>query len=833
MSSAAASVSAPVRKAIARMNRAMGRYKSAGVPVSQDVHRLIKTANTARSDGNWERAAEFFAKAVDSQPGLGHIWIQLGHMHKELGNFDDASAAYAKAEALDPDQTEAAVHQGHIARMRNSGAEATRHYLRAYQRNRSDPDALRELLILAERGNGLSRESLMRALQGENVGSRTAPVRAARRGGGDVASLTALLERAGDLNLDADQIEALEEARRLVLRGVGPANDVDPATVSAVVFDASDLISYFGNARLPTGIQRVQIATIAGALDNRPEGSVKVCCFSDHGDSWAEVPIDNFLELSELSVISGDRTDPDWLDAYARLKLAIATAVPFQFPEGAFLVNLGTSWWLQNYFMFVREAKRLYNIRYVPFVHDFIPIMTPEHCVKQLTQDFISWALGVYQHADFFLVNSEATKRDLLKVAGILGHAVSADAVSVIPLNARFGSPEAKAAPTDKLRQWELRPGEFVLFVSTIESRKNHIGALEAWLDLVARHGVRKVPKLVCLGNRGWLNDAVYDKIAESPVLRERVVMLSGLSDEELALLYRTCRFTLYPSNYEGWGLPVTESLCYGKVPLVSDSSSLPEAGGDFAVYFKAGSTDEMTRKLEQLMFDDAELHRLEARIAADFHPRGWEDIANQIASEIEGFVARDGTGGAPGREVIEPIKMGLYYPLTRNLETRIWEGLSLAEIYRTGTGWWWADDWGCWTKPSGGELSFRFADRGAPLRGFVWLHAPPDAPSDFKLTCEEAGIHISGQMQAGEFRWIPFDLPADLPAEGIHMRVWGSHSVDVRERTSGLDPRVISLGVAGFYFCRADDLTARANFLEAVTLGALKGIAFNRELTR
>lgn len=776
-----------MRKAKALVNRLRGRYRSAGVSVSGEVYRLISSGNMARSAEQWSKAARRYQAALEIQPSLTHIWIQLGHMLKEEGRLDEAMAAYARAEENDPTSSEAAVHQGHVAKLMKDGAAATVHFLRAYQHGRNDPDALREILELLERGDSHLSSQLLAVLQPASVAA-TAPAE--------------------------------------------PADMAVEDGVSVVVFDASDLISYFGNARLPTGIQRVQIATIIGALENRPRGSVRICCFSDRGDNWQEVPVANFMELTGLAVISGDRKDPEWIDAYMRLKVEVLMAPPLVFPQGAFLVNLGTSWWLQNYFLFVREAKRRHNIRYVPFVHDFIPIMTPEHCIKELTQDFISWALGVYQHADFFLVNSQATKKDLLKVADILGHQVSPDAVSVIPLNARFGSPDAPPASPEKLRKWQIEPGKFVLFVSTIESRKNHIGALDAWLDMIQRHGAASIPKLVCLGNRGWLNDAVYARIENSPALRKHVVMLQGLSDEELTLLYRQCRFTLYPSNYEGWGLPVTESLCYGKVPLLSDSSSLPEAGGDFAVYFEAGSTAGLVEQAERLIFDDVELARLEAKIAAEFRPRGWEDIAAQIVGEVEAFVARAeaeaGEDDRAGRA--EPVKLHAWYPITRNYEMRIWRGLALAEIYRRGTGWWWPDEFGCWTKTNGGELAFRFPDQDGPLRCFLRLHAPQGGASRFTLTSGDFDLSIAGTMKADEYRWVMFDLPADLPTSGVSIRLHGSHADDLNDRTGGLDKRIICVGVAGFFFCKADDLMARFNFVEMAALNSLSAIAFNQE---
>src|SRR5690606_21078205 len=210
----------------------------------------------------------------------------------------------------------------------------------------------------------------------------------------------------------------------------------------------------------------------------------------------------------------------------------------------------------------------------IPFVHDMIPVMTPEHCVERLTQDFISWALGVYSHADHFLTNSEASRRDLIKVGATLGYEVKEENVKVIQLNADFRKPITEIPVAETMQRYGLKPSDYVLFVSTVESRKNHLSAFKAWLDLIRRHGAGKVPKLVCVGNRGWLNDQVFAMLESNPELRQSIMMVSGVSDPDLANLYKACAFTLYPSSYEGWGLPVTESLCYGKVPLLSDSSS-------------------------------------------------------------------------------------------------------------------------------------------------------------------------------------------------------------------------------------------------------------------
>ncbi len=136
------------------------------------------------------------------------------------------------------------------------------------------------------------------------------------------------------------------------------------ATAGAVLaFDVSDLIAHFQHARLPTGIQRVQIETIASTF-LKDASQVKICCFVEHRDTWLEIDRDVFLRLCRLSLASGDRAAPQWISAVSGLYLKLNLVNGFAFPPNSFLVNLGTSWWLQNYFPVraQREAAIWYSL---------------------------------------------------------------------------------------------------------------------------------------------------------------------------------------------------------------------------------------------------------------------------------------------------------------------------------------------------------------------------------------------------------------------------------------------------------------------------------------
>jgi glycosyltransferase involved in cell wall biosynthesis len=756
-------------------------------------------------------------------PERADIWVQYGHALKESGHRDEAERAYHRALAIDSRQADTHLQLGHLLKLEQRFGEAGPAYLRALQLDPAQYDALHELAQLASTGAYDPGQAIVDAIiDTAGLIADETQIAAPSSVQQEFEEATSVLERislshAVDVTSSAVLIDVLEKLRGVEVEA--PAAECAPDAEPMVVFDVADLISYFGAARLPTGIQRVQIEVISGLL-RRPGrgGAVKVCCFSQTVDTWVELPPGLFLRLSDLSLQGGGVADPRWKTLLLRLGAFMKSAEPMAFPRGAFLINLGTSWWLQNYFLQVRRAQAEYGIQYVPFVHDFIPIIAPEHCVRELTQDFISWALGVFQHARFFLVNSQSTKRDLIAVAARLGHQVNPDQIEVIRLDADFRKPIAEPAARTH-RTFGLRTGGYVLFVSTIESRKNHLGAFNAWLELAQRHGVGKIPKLVCVGSQGWLNDAVHAKLRGSEALRARVVMLSKLADAELADLYENCLFTLYPSHYEGWGLPVTESLCHGKVPLVSDAASLPEAGGEFANYFEAGSDEALLTALERLIFDAPHRRARERLIAKRFRPRRWTEIGEDIGNVVSQWSLE-----APGFETewsasAMPAKLGVYYPLTRNFSTRIWSGMVAGEMFRTGSGWWWPDDWGVWTRPEGGGLSMRIDGAHRAVRGFFRIRGLIRSASDWELTftSPSGDRRFHGHMGPDGRCCVIVDFPASDGGSDIAAVLRGSHQQDLASMTEGLDHRLTSIGIEGFYLCEINDFEARLNFSEAM----------------
>ncbi|MBB3475460.1 glycosyltransferase family 1 protein [Sphingomonas sp. BK345] len=567
------------------------RARSNGVPVGRATARDIRAGNAARSRQDWAGAATAYRRALTREPGLHHIWVQLGHMQKEAGQIDAAGEAYETAARLHPDDAEPLLRLGHMAKAWRQPADAAGHFVAALRRDPANLQAVAELVRLMP-----DRE-------------RVAP-----------ALWDAVLEV---LHIDPAEAAAAEPAQL-------PAG--------STVFDVTDLLAFFGQRRLPTGIQRVQIEVSLACLEGATEPRPIFCLYASARRGWIRLPPDRFERLCRLARQSDDVTDPAWTRELDLLYRRVAVARTVRFAPATVLVNLGTSWADRNYLLDVRVARARDAMVYVPLIFDLIPLIEPRWFVRSLVRDYRAWFGSLLHSADGVLAISEATRRDLLRVSAEWQAPVPGDAVPVVRLDGDF---RQDAADARAVREYGLEPGGYVLLVSTLEPRKNHLGAFRAWLALAQRLGEAAVPRLVCVGGRGWLNEELHQFRRDHPALGRLVIILHGVPDDTLAALYEHCLFALYPSFYEGWGLPVSEALSYGKVPAISRVSSLPEAGGRFARYFDPAAPADIAAAALALL-DTPTRHAAEQAIRADYAPRSWRRIAHDLVDQAAHVGARD-----------------------------------------------------------------------------------------------------------------------------------------------------------------------------------------------
>ena len=593
------------------------------------------------------------------------------------------------------------------------------------------------------------------------------------------------------------------------------------ARVRDVWIDYSDLIQYFEHNRIPTGIQRVQIE-IYQAARQAGRDDVAACCFDAVRGCWVPLPAALFRQVVQraatppLDTSGGDGADT-WRVLTAELKQAIKTGEPAAFAPNDVLVNLGSSWWIPDYMQHVRFLQREYGVLYALFVHDCIPIKVPETCSADLVREFRGWFADATRTADVVLVNSDCTGRDVVEAIGNLAATAMPD-LHVVRLDARFdgsaglsgGPPGGLPAPmrAQVLARYGLRR-PFALFVSTIEARKNHIFIFQAWKRLIDEHGADAVPDLICVGKRGWLVDYTLNWLKVNPDLASKIRLIGSVSDLELAVLYCPALFAVYCSLYEGWGLPVTESLCHGRVPLVPKHSSLPEAGGDLAVYYTPGSSDDFCRQALTLL-DPARRARLEADVAARFRPRTWTDVLEQILS-----VVRDAVPRADASARTFTVERGLLYGLGRDCDAA---EHSLAppsgKWAKYGRGWWPAETWGCWSRLEAAQLMFNVDSPELPASSIYLIIY--GGPRDQTLAVTAGPHRAEGiVVRAGQHRLLRLPLSGTAGQDGGILVTITAPIYKLAPFTGGADPREIGFGLEAFGVVAHKDAAGRADLAE------------------
>jgi glycosyltransferase involved in cell wall biosynthesis len=224
----------------------------------------------------------------------------------------------------------------------------------------------------------------------------------------------------------------------------------------------------------------------------------------------------------------------------------------------------------------------------------FTPSAAPRRRAALIERASIRPAL---RRARAVICNSESARRDLVERFGVAGK------VAVVPLAASADfARERSAQELDAVRKRYSLVEPFVLAAGTLEPRKNLVRLMQAFGALPAE--LRETHRLVLAGGKGWDYEPI---LAEAEAQGERVRLLGHVPDGDLAALYHLCEVFCYPSLYEGFGLPILEAMHAGAAVVTSATSSLPEVGGDAAVYVDPQDVDAIQNAIARLLGSPAE----------------------------------------------------------------------------------------------------------------------------------------------------------------------------------------------------------------------------------
>lgn len=230
-------------------------------------------------------------------------------------------------------------------------------------------------------------------------------------------------------------------------------------------------------------------------------------------------------------------------------------------------------------------------------VHDLAFLRFP-HFYRQRSRYFLrAMVAASVARATRVLAVSESTRRDLIELLGAAPERVSVAYPAIDPIF----HPVTDAATLAAFRARHHLPERYLLYLGTFEPRKNLLTLLDAYAQV--RAALREAPPLVLAGARGWYDEAVFARIGALG-LEDAIVLPGYVAYEEQPLWYSAASLFVYPSLYEGFGLPIVEALACGTPVLTSRTSSMPEAGGSLATYIDPTDADELAQAMRALVSD-------------------------------------------------------------------------------------------------------------------------------------------------------------------------------------------------------------------------------------
>jgi len=263
---------------------------------------------------------------------------------------------------------------------------------------------------------------------------------------------------------------------------------------------------------------------------------------------------------------------------------------------------------------------RFSKVRTVFTLHDLIFLFHPE-THKPMNRWFLTLMMPRFlRAADAVIAVSECTKRDAIRFYGIPEEKIT---VIYEGVNPRFrpASPEAIRAVREKYGL----PERFILYVGTIEPRKNLTTLLEAFHYLLGGHDLR----LVIVGKKGWLYEGFFRCLRDLG-LEDRLIFTGYVPDEDLPAIYSAADLFVFPSLYEGFGLPVLEAMACGTPVVCSNTSSLPEVAGDAALLVDPTDVRALARVMERVLTDETLRASLRVKGIERARRFSWEDAAQK-----------------------------------------------------------------------------------------------------------------------------------------------------------------------------------------------------------
>jgi len=370
-------------------------------------------------------------------------------------------------------------------------------------------------------------------------------------------------------------------------------------------------ISEFISNRILTGIQRV----VSEFIKRADKDEVKLLVSSSKEDFY-------ILDFDEVLSYMQDIKNYH-LKSFEKLDLTKESV------ESKIFLDIDSVWNTQSDRKKLYKKLKKYNFKIANFIYDLIPLLYPQFLYKKSKENFPKYIEAVTTHSDMVFFDSLSAKNDFITYTKRYNKKLL-DTSVIYP-----GADFYKVAKNYKNRYEKLLKTKYILFVGTIEPRKKQLEVLKAFDLLSKKH---KDLNLIFIGRLGWETEKFLKYLREHLSYDKNIFYLQDISDEELSLFYQKAYFVTYVSEYEGYGLPVAESLFYGNITIVSDNSSMREVGGDLVEYLPKNKdiSEAIADIIRSYLKDKNSYLQRKKMIKSTYIPRSWDDFYHSLIKSLK-----------------------------------------------------------------------------------------------------------------------------------------------------------------------------------------------------
>ncbi len=420
-----------------------------------------------------------------------------------------------------------------------------------------------------------------------------------------------------------------------------------------VLYDISILGYVHAHSVPKTGIPRV-VEELAYQLADNPECRLKLCANEHSLDSLDYAKANPRLKnvsfphnklggalqrkQNQLQLAVGAAVGPARFSAKAQRKLLRRFA---QFSPAS-LETLSTSSlhnadiYHSTFSVLPEQVKRNKHPQLFLTVYDLIPVLFPQYCDAATVEGFPTIVASI--NKDSWLVSiSEATKADFcnhlnLDPSRVFVTPLAADPALFYPNN----DPQQQAAVRQK---HHIADAPYILSLCTIEPRKNIDHVIRSFVKLMQEQHLTDL-QLVLAGRKGWNFEHIFREIDGAEALKDNIVVTGFVANEDLAALYSGALAFVFPSLYEGFGLPPLEAMQCGTPVITSNTSSLPEVVGEAGIMLDPHDVDGLCQSLLSLYQDAGLRARMSAQSVERARLFSWKRCAQDTVNAYKAALA-------------------------------------------------------------------------------------------------------------------------------------------------------------------------------------------------